>query len=684
MFVVRPSAYIGEVSLMSIKTGTSKKAAAAATKNRRRIVWAFLIVAVLLIALAAVLGKIMIIKSEEYTEKAISQQTKDQTIDPKRGSILDRNGNELATTTVCYTLYARPAKFKEMKMEEVRNIETALSEIIDVPIAEIDEKIHREKTIVNIAKYLDSEQAKAIRNLDVKGFEVAEGTKRSYPQGNFASQLLGSVTDDNTGRSGLEYFYDEYLSGEPGRWVTNTDNTGNELVEGTERYFAPEDGLNLVLTIDEAIQYYVEKAIKTGLETTGAERIECLVMNPNTGEVLANAVTGGFDPNDPYTPQNLTEKEQEEYDALEENEKVAYWSRMWRNPIVSDTYEPGSTFKLITAASAIEEKTVSLDQSFNCAGSVTVADTRIFCSGRIAHGTQTLKKAVGNSCNTVMATIARKIGKEKYVSYIKHFGIGSKTGIDYPGEAAGLLNSYIGPVEVATMGYGHGISVTPIELLSAVNSIVNGGNLIKPRYVMKMTDSEGNAVKEFEPEIVRQVISKKTSQEMRSIMEYVVSDGGGGAAKVAGYKVGGKTGTAYKVVNGAYTEDFYSSFVGVAPMDDPQISVLVVVDSPKGSYYGSVVAAPIAKEIISETLRYLGVTPSYTADEQERIETGKTTVPDVVGESFEDAAGIINGKGLKYSRPDSTKDNDEWTVVAQYPVAGSKAKEGDVVYIYRE
>ena len=652
-------------------------------KHKRRIAIGFFAIAMLLIALTFRVAWIQIVDAEEYTEKAILQQTTDTPIEAKRGVIYDRNGKELATSTTCYTLWVWPAQFtSEKTTAEIKEMSAKIAEIVDKDPEKIEAGVTKEQHMVALAKYLDKETADKIRALKYSGLEISAATKRNYPLGSFASHVLGSVNDDNQGRTGLELQYDEYLSGVSGRWVRNHDLSGNELVEGREEYHEAHDGLNVVSTLDEAIQHYAEKAIAEGMEKTGAKRIMCLIMDPETGDILASAVTPGFDPNNATVPTD--EKMAEEYEKAKNKSEVL--SKMWRNPIVSDTYEPGSTFKLITASSAIEEKAITTTEIFSCNSHVTIAGVTLHCWSNRNHGTQTIKEAVGNSCNPVLAKVATKMGKTTFYKYLDLYGITEKTGVDYPGEAGSIVQSLenVGPVELATIGYGQGISVTPIQLLTAVNTIGNDGVLLQPRYVKALTDSDGKVVEEYEPVIVRKVLSSKTASEMRDIMEYVVSEGGGGNAKITGYRIGGKTGTANKVENGKYGDNYYSSFIGMAPMDDPKVSILVIVDSPKGSYYGSIVAAPIAKSILSDVLRYMNISPEYTDEEKAAIEGNYTVVPNVVGKEFSEAAGIIGGKDLKYSRPKSARDDDNFTVVDQYPKAGTKVKKNSVVYVYKE
>lgn len=659
-------------------------------KNKRRIAIGFALIALMLVLLLFRLAWIQVVDAEELSQKAIDQQTQDTPIEAKRGAIYDRNGKELATSTTCYTLWARPSQIKlkdgeERSEAEIKGFADEIAKITGGDADSIYTNITKEQALVRVAKYLDKDTAEQLRELAISGIELSEDTKRYYPLGNFASQVLGSVNDDGVGRTGIELQYDQYLSGVAGRWVKNTDLLGNELVKGAEEYYEAQDGLNVIMTIDEAIQYYVEKALAEGMETTKAKRIMCLVMDPKTGDILASASTPGYDPNDATEP---LDKDAKKYAKMTTEEQNQYLFSLWRNPVVSDTYEPGSTFKLITSSAAIEEKVIDESTTFKCAGSFSVSGIRLHCWTSGAHGTQTIKEAVGNSCNPALAKVAELLGKTKLYKYIDLYGITETTGVDYPGEASAIVQNIdnVGPVELATIGYGQGISLTPIQLLTAINAIGNDGKLLQPRYVKALTDSDGNVVQSYEPTVVRKVISSTTAKKMRNIMQYVVDEGGGGNARIAGYRVGGKTGTANKIDagTGKYGKYYYSSFIGMAPMDDPQISILLIVDSPKGAYYGSIVAAPIAKKILTDALRYLNVTPEYTSAEKKTLQSGYTTVPNVVGKEFSDAAGIIGGKELKYSRPKSAQDDDDFTVVAQYPKAGTKVKKNTVVYVYKE
>lgn len=656
--------------------------------NRGRIALGFVIIAVLFAVLSIRLAKIMIIDADDLTQKAISQQTRDTTIEAKRGIIYDRNGKELATSSICYTLYAFPGNFTNEKTdEEIQLNVLKLAEVLGITeqddIDALKDKLTAKDGVITLKKHLSKEDAQAIKDLKLSGLELTQATMRYYPLGNFASQVLGSVNDDGEGRTGLELEYDDYLSGTNGRWVTNTDISGNELVEGTEKYYAALDGYNIVTTIDEAIQYYCEEVAEETYKKWKPKKVEILAMDPDNGEILASVVYPGFDPNNPSTPQNLDEKAMKEYEEMTDSEKTDYLSKMWRNPVISDTYEPGSTFKLITAASAIDEKAISLTEKFSCHGSFRVENYTMQCWINGAHGAQTIKQAVANSCNPALAAVARKLGATRFSQYINDFGFSGYTGVDYPGEATALIQNYIGPVELATMGFGQGISITPIQLTTAISAIGNGGNLVRPHYVKALTDSEGKIVKTFDTVIERKVISPSTSKEMRNIMQYEVEHGSGTTAIIEGYSIGGKTGTAQKAIRGGYSKyDYYASFVCMAPMEDPQITLLVVVDTPRGSIYGATVAAPAAKKILKNVLRYMAISPSTETETKSKSQN--ITVPDLTGMTYKQAENALKNLGLKILPGDGEKGDGKWKIVDQYPKPKTKVSKKTTVYVYKE
>lgn len=662
--------------------------------SKKRILLACTLLFAVIAVLCFRVGWVQIVKGEEYSKMALEQQTRDVPIEAKRGVIYDTNGQELAVSATCYSVWARPANIKKGNTEQNKrqltenqiieeNVE-ALSDLLNKDPDEIEELITKDQALVKVDKYLDKKTADKVRELGIYGIEIAEDVKRYYPMGAFLAHTLGSVTDDNTGLSGLELQYNQYLSGVEGRWIKNADIKGNSLAYGEEKYYQAEDGQGLVLTIDQTIQHYAEKSIETVQKNTGADRVMALMMDPKTGDILAMAQTPEFDPNDSKTP--LDKSEAAALEKMSDSKKMDYWNKMWRNFLISDVYEPGSTFKLLTTAMALEEGKTNVNETFTCTGYTQVADWTLKCWRYYQpHGTQTLEEAVGNSCNPVLIKLAQRIGEERFYDYLETFGVTDKTGIDFPGEGNSLIYSekYLGPVELATMAYGHGVAVTPIQLITAISSLGNEGKLMQPRLVKALVNSDGETVKEFESKVVRQTVSKKTADEMCDIMEFVVAEGGAGTAKVPGYRVGGKTGTAEKPKDGGYSDETLSSFIGMAPMDDPQVALLVIVDNPKGVKYGSTTAAPGAKLILQDTLRYLDLQPKYTEEEKEEMGDNKVTVPDVVGEGLDEAIGILGGEGLEYEVSAGALDND-FIVQDQYPKAGSKIEKGGTVYLYRE
>lgn len=660
---------------------------------KKRIIIGFLLICLATVGLSFRVGWVQIVNGEEYSKKATESQTRDVPIPAKRGVIYDRNGKELAVSAVTFSVWARPDKvrYASKKFTAEENIDKAsdfLAKQLNMQESDVKDIISQNKALVKVAKYVEKDVADTIRQEGLAGIEIAEDVKRYYPLGPFASQVLGSVTDDNNGLAGLELKYNQYLSGVSGRWIKNTDVNGNSLAYGMEKYYKAEDGLNLVLTIDEVIQHYVEKTLDTVQKNTMADRVFCIMMDPKTGDILAMAMTPDYDPNNPRVP---TDPKQAAYvEKLSDSEKLEYWNAMWRNPMVSDTYEPGSTFKLLTTSMALEEQLTNLTETFVCKGKYSIAGTPLKCWRYYnPHGVETLVEAVGNSCNPVFAELATRLGIDKYYQYLELFGIKDKTGIDYPGEGYAILQNKdtAGPVGIATMGYGQGIAVTPIQLITAVSSFGNDGKMMQPRLVKELTDSDGNVVEKFDTKIVRQVVSKKTSEEMRLIMESVVAKGGGGTAKVPGYRIGGKTGTANKAKNGGYSQETYSSFIGMAPMDDPKVAILLIVDNPKGIKFGSQTAAPGVKLILEDTLRYLNIQPSYTQEEEALMSSGKTIVPDVTGKNFDEAIGILGGMSLTYTISPALGEGEslgELAVIDQYPKPGEKISAGGKVYLYRE
>lgn len=575
-------------------------------KNKKRLILVFCIFCLALFILCVRVGYIQVVKGTEYKKKAMVQQTKDEVVEARRGNIVDRNQEELAVSTIRYSIWVRPGAVT--KKEKVAQRNQTLAKILGLDVSLIAKKLNTKNSQVKLAKYQTLAVADRIRKAGLEGVTVTEETKRYYPLGNFASQLLGSVTDDNNGLSGLEQYYNRTLKGVSGRWIEPTDSKGKSLTYENERYHDAEDGDTLQLTIDEVVQSYAEAAAASTKKSTNARRVSCLVMNPKNGEILAMASTPGYNPNQSRQPKKNDAKA---FRRMTNRQQLNYLNKMWRNPLTSDSYEPGSTFKLLTTAMALEENKVSEDETFECGGGLRVNGTLIKCwINPGSHGTQTLKQAVGNSCNPVFMQLAQRLGKDTFYDYLDLFGITSRTGIDYPGEGQAQIQNKnnVGKIELSTMGFGQGIAVTPVQLLTAINAFGNDGMLTKPHLVKQIRNSKGKVKRSIRTKEVRKVVSPGTAEKIREYMEYVVKKGGGKKARIKGYRVGGKTGTAQKKSTGSNQYDkLIASFAGMAPINDPKVSILFIVDEPEGEVWGSDVAAPGAKKVLQKTLQYMKV-----------------------------------------------------------------------------
>lgn len=586
-------------------------------KSKKRLLIVFGVIFIGMVLICLRVGWVQIVKGDEYAKMAIQQQTKDTTIAAKRGTIYDRNGTELAISAPCYSVWARPEGSAEgeteaEKKESVDNVIRKLAEILKMDEDEIRDKFESGKSLVKLTKYQNKKTADKIRKAELPGVEIAEDVKRFYPLGAFCSHVLGSVTDDNNGLSGIEKYYNSYLKGTSGKWIKDTAADGKTIYYGDEEKYDAEDGVGLVLTIDEVVQHYVEKAVASSKKETNAKDVWCLVMDPKTGDILAMASANEFDPNNAKVP--LSKKDAKKVEKMSSDEQSDYWNnKMWRNHLINDTYEPGSTFKLLTLGAALEENVCTLNSTYTCNGALNVDGTTIKCwSFDKPHGTQTVKEATGNSCNPVFMQLTLKLGRDRFLRYLESFGVMDTTGIDYPGESNSIFLSKdrITNVDLATMGFGQSLNVTPIQLATAVSCYGNEGKLMQPRLVKALADENGDITQEIEPTVVRQVVSKKTVNQVIDTMVNNVENLGAKNAKVEGYKIAGKTGTAQKTENGKISEDTYSSFIGIAPAEDPKFTILFVVDSPRGTQYGSEVAAPEAKKIMEKVLRYMNVEPS--------------------------------------------------------------------------
>ena len=656
-------------------------------KNRSRLAFGFAVLLLLMSALMLRMGYWQIYRSDELRVMAAEMQKVDTEIDPVRGSIYDAQMTTLAESVTEYELYAYTQylyKDESITKEEREKTVSKMAEITGSDPEEIKKKLEDRENLVLLADGLTRDQVEKAEKEFGNNVMVKTRTARYYPNGAFAAQVLGGVNADNVGRSGLEYEYNSTLAGVKGRTVRITDNNGDTLSNRGSKYYKPQNGRSIVTTIDSVIQHFVEDALETGMQKTGADAITCIVMDPKTGDILAMATTPEYDPNNSSEPSDPEEKKK--FDKMTDAEQTDYLSRMWTISAISDVYEPGSTFKLIAAASALEAGTADDNSRYYCDGSIYVDGYYLHCLH--VHGKQSLKQAVGHSCNPALAQVALDMGANTFYNYIDLFGFNDQTGVDLPGEGYSIVKDpeTMSDVDLATTGYGQGIAITPLQLLCAVNSFGNGGVLMQPKIVKKIIDEDGNTVEEMKDVSVRQVVSESTAAKMCDIMEYYVSDddAGGTTAYVPGFRVGGKTGTANRVSGGTYSAATNTSFVAMAPMDDPQISMIVIVFRPTKGEYGAYTAGPIVKEIMEKSLQYLGVERILTKSEQKATKETKVTVPDVTGMDSSDAERNLKLEDLKCMVMPESSAGQSFVVVDQYPKAGSEVDKGSTVYIYSE
>ncbi len=669
--------------------------------GKQMIVRIVSVMLVLILALSCVstysLVNIMIINGDKYQNAASEQQLYDSLITAPRGDIYDRNMQTLATSSTAWTVYITPNGIHKLKdadeQETVRKtIAENLSEILEMEYETIYEYTKKNSYYVIVKKKIEKSVADKVReflaaNEDlglVKYVGLDETTKRYYPNDSLASVVLGFVGSDDQGLAGIESYYDNELTGIAGRVVAAKNAAGTDMPLTYERVEEATQGKSLVLTLDSYIQYTAEKYLDAAIEENEiAERGAAVVMNVKTGAILAMAVKGDFNPNEPFT---LSSEDSAKIDALtDEDEKsklrTELLNRQWRNKAVSDTYEPGSVFKVITAAVGIEENLINKSNTFFCNGHATVAGQRYGCWKTAGHGSQSLEMAISNSCNPAFITIGQLIGVNTFSKYFKAFGFGEKTGIDLPGEAMSTYHKQekMGPVELSSSSFGQTFNITPVQLLAAVSACVNGGYLIQPHIVEKQLDENGKVVESAATGYKRQVISETTSKTLRELMAFVAENGAKNSL-VAGYDIGAKTGTSQKVSKIQATGDHYlyiGSCITVAPIDDPEIAVFVMLDEPKGSnYYGGVISAPVNSKVMTDVLPYLGYEASYTEQELKNL---TVSVPETVGMTLADAKSKINASKLEYQ----IVGNGE-NIIRQLPEAGNQVMSGGVVILYTE
>lgn len=564
------------------------------TFNRKKVMIVFVAVFFIMMFLIGRLVYLMIFCSEYYGNKAENLHERERDIKAARGKLLDANGTVLATNksvctiSVIHNQIEEPEKVIEMLVRE-----------LGIPEETARKRVEKVSSIERVKTNVAKETGDAIRAYELSGVKVDEDYKRYYPYGTLASKVLGFTGADNQGILGLEVKYDEYLQGTNGKILTLTDARGIEIENAGESRLEPVNGYDLCLSLDRNIQMYCEQAAKKVCTKKSADSVSVIVMNPQNGELMAMVNYPEFDLNDPFTLVGDTGE------SVSAEEKQNLLNKMWRNQCISDTYEPGSTFKIITAAAALEEGVVKLDDAFFCPGYKIVEDRRIRCARTTGHGAETFETGIMNSCNPVFMELGERLGAENFVGYFKQFGLLSKTNIDLPGEAGTIMHKTenIGPVELATISFGQSFQITPIQLVTTVSSIINGGTRVTPHFGVSVQDADGNTVKTFSYETHENICTAETSETMRYLLEKVVSEGTGKNAKIEGFSIGGKTATSQTLPRSDHK--YISSFLGFAPADNPQVLVLVVINNPQGIYYGGTIAAPVAKEIFENILPYL-------------------------------------------------------------------------------
>ena len=651
-------------------------------KMRNVLFISFLIIICLIVRI----GYIQLIQGKELNKLAYEQQTLDRKINPKRGTIYDATGkNILAVSSTVETVTVNPGNISAENKEKVAKV---LSDIFELDYETVLKKVKKRSSIETIVRRVEKDKTDELRewmeqNNITTGINIDEDTKRYYPYNNLASQIIGFCGSDNQGLDGIETKYEEELKGEQGAIQKHTDAKGGEIGEEGENYIPAVDGNDLVLTIDLTIQSIVEKYLEEAcIDNVCTDGGSIIVMNPQNGDILAMANYPNYNLNEPYEP--YTEELKATWDSLEQAEKTTYLQAVWRNKAIADTYEPGSVFKLITASAALEEGITDTDNEgeFCCTGGIEVSGVRIKCWRYYRpHGSESLRQALMNSCNPVFIGLGQKIGVTKYYEYLEKFKLLQTTGIDLPGEAGSifLAKEKAGPVELATISFGQRFEITPIQLATAVSSIANGGTSIKPRVVKQIIDSETKEVTDIPVEKGDTVISKETSEKVLSMMESVVSEGTGKNAKVAGYRIGGKTGTSEDGVN---TNKYVTSFCGVAPIDNPQVVVLVTLYNPtgEGGHQGGGVAAPVGGQIFSEILPYLEVNKEVLEDDEEEV-VNQVQVPDVMGKTLKEAKQILKENNLEIYLENEEIDMENTYVKNQIPSSGITVNEQSKVII---
>lgn len=673
----------------------SKKRAEKGPAQRLRQRTAILILLILVLGFGAAvlrLTYLTTVQSSELQESAVDLQLADTTVSAKRGTIYDANGNVLAESASVWQVVMSPVNFKNDKQRQAAA--KGLSEIFDLEYNDVLDDTKQQSHYVVVKRRIESdEREKVLELIDTlkKDYscsgviQLLDDYKRYYPKNSLASSVIGFTGSDDQGLEGIEYEYDSYLSGTPGRIITAQNARGTDMPFRYEQNVESEDGNNVYLTIDETIQSICEKYMQKGVEDNNVlNKGVCIAMDVNTGAILAMVTTDGYDLNNPY---ELSAKDKKKIKSTAKSKQAeaesAALSNMWRNKAVADTYMPGSVFKMCVASAALEENLVNEKTSFTCTGSISVEGETIHCSNISGHGTQNFVEVISNSCNPAFIQIGQMLGAGKFRQYYQGFGFSDKTGIDLPGEAEDSFwkEGKMGGVDLAVASFGQNFTITPIQMITACAAVSNGGYVVQPHVVSKITDSKGNVIKTVDKKVKRQVISDDTSKKMNEYLEYNTERQGAAAGYISGYKVAGKTGTTEKrgvtKFESSFSEDYISSLCGYAPADDPQIAMLVFFDTPDGdAYYGSQVSSPVFINIMSEVLPYLDVKTSYTDEELGYVDA---SAGDYTGVSVDEAKTAVEADGFT-----ATVKGNGSTVISQIPTVSSGLQKGGSIVLYTD
>lgn len=617
---------------------------------------------------------LMLFDSEKYAARAQELHERERSIKAARGIIYDRNGVVLADNKPVCTV-----SVIHSQITEPERVISVLCEVLGLSEETVRKRVEKVSSIERIKANVPKETGDYLRSFELDGVMVDEDYKRYYPFGSLASRVIGFTGGDNQGIVGLEVKYDSLLSGIPGKILTLTTAHGTEIKNAAENRVEPMDGNSLTISLDVNIQQYAEQAAEKVLEAKGANHVSLILMNPQNGEIYAMVNVPEFDLNEPYTLNSEYGKEAEE-ETLTGEQKNELLNRMWRNPCISDTYEPGSTFKIVTATAAFEKKAVSLTDRFYCPGHKVVEDRVIHCHKVAGHGSETFVQGIQNSCNPVFMEIGARVGVEGMYDIFERLGLFRKTGIDLPGEANSIMHKpeNIGAVELATISFGQSFQITPLQLLTAVSAVINGGRQITPHFAMYARNTEENTVKTYTYEGAADVISKETSETMKTLLESVVHEGTGKRAYLPGFRIGGKTATSEKLPRSS--NKYISSFLGFAPAENPQVLALVLIDEPEGIYYGGTIAAPVIAEVFDSVLPYLGIEPVYSEDELKLEATGTFPVPNLVGMTGEEAEKLLKA----YEFGDIYYSGEGGVITEQFPEAGEMVNKKSSLILYQK